>query len=280
MRCSGCASRSPGCCRSPVRGRCSWTSSPAGCTLSPPPSVARRLEALHAELHEGPCLHAARTGSGCCSATSAARMPPNGPPLRGSRAGRRGGSRLQLPLRTADQRVGSLSLCSDTPADLDEADLKLAQLLVNVTAASIVAARSYQQGSGLLPAAGRRLADTAVLEQAKGRLSVQLGVTPEAALQHLRRAAAPEGMPLAAVAEQVATGVPPATRHRRRPPPRTRDTAPPMPASPLQQRPGDHASYRSGGRRGAVHPAWRKDGTVQRRPPTKEVMTTPNCPGR
>jgi GAF domain-containing protein len=170
--------------------------------------VARRLEALHAELDEGPCLHAARTGERVLLGDLGGPDATERFPRFAARALAAGVAAVySFPLRTADQRVGSLSLCSDTPADLDEADLELAQLLVDLTAASIVAARRYQQVTGLLPAAVRRLADAAVLEQAKGRLSVRLGVTPEVALEHLRRAAARAGMPLAAVAEQVATGV-------------------------------------------------------------------------
>lgn len=177
--------------------------------------VAWRVEALHAEVGEGPCLQATRTGERVLLADLAgddatARFPRFAP--RALAAGV--AAVYSFPLRTPDERVGSLSLCSDVPDDLDEADLELAQLLVDLTTASIVGARRYQEVTGLVPAAWRRLADAGALEQAKGRLSVQLGVTPDVALAHLRRRAASTGMSLAAVAEQVAGGalrLPPAS---------------------------------------------------------------------
>ena len=65
--------------------------------------------------------------------------------------------------------------------------MELAQLLADLTTASIVGAHRYQQVSGLAAGTQQRLADAAVLEQAKGRLSVQLGVPPGHALAYLQR---------------------------------------------------------------------------------------------
>jgi GAF domain-containing protein len=169
--------------------------------------IAWRVEALHAELNEGPCLHTALTGErvllGDLTSQDATRRFPRFAP----RALAVGVAAVySFPLRTADHQVGSLSLCNDVPADLDEVDLELAQLLVDLTTASIVGASRYQEATELLADGWRHLVDEGVLEQAKGRLSAQLGITPEVALGHLQRWAASTGMPLAAVAEQVATG--------------------------------------------------------------------------
>ena len=99
-----------------------------------------------------------------------------------------------------------MSLCNAVPGELDEVDLELVQLLADLTAASIVGAHRYQQVTGLASAAQQRLADAAVLEQAKGRLSVQLGVDTDSALAHLRRYASGHEASLQAVAVQVARG--------------------------------------------------------------------------
>jgi GAF domain-containing protein len=169
--------------------------------------VARRMEALHVELGEGPCLQAARTGERVLLADlttlEATRRFPHFAP----RAVAEGVAAIySFPLRTRDQRVGGLSLCNAVPGELDEVDLELVQLLADLTTASIVGAHRYQQVTGLAGAAQQRLADAAVLEQAKGRLSVQLGVDPDSALVYLRRYASDHQAPLQAVAVRVAGG--------------------------------------------------------------------------
>jgi GAF domain-containing protein len=109
-------------------------------------------------------------------------------------------------LRNLDQRVGSIGLFNATPAELGQVDLELAQLLADLTTASIVGAHRYQQVSGLAAGVQQRLADAAVLEQAKGRLSVQLGVQPDRALEYLRRYLLASGGNLQEAAEQVTAG--------------------------------------------------------------------------
>ena len=169
--------------------------------------VARRMEALHAELGEGPCMHAARTGERVLLADLTALDATRRFPRFAPRAVAEGVAAIySFPLRTRDQRVGGLSLCNAVPGELDEVDLELVQLLADLTTASIVGAHRYQQVTGLAGAAQQRLADAAVLEQAKGRLSVQLGVDPDSALAHLRRYASVQEASLQAVAVQVASG--------------------------------------------------------------------------
>ena len=169
--------------------------------------VARQMEDLHAELGEGPCLQAARTGERVLLANLTALDATTRFPRFAPRAVAAGVAAIySFPLRTRDQRVGSLSLCNAVPGELDETDLELVQLLADLTTASIVGAHRYQRVTGLAGAAQQRLADAAVLEQAKGRLSVQLGVDPDRALGYLRRYAIGHEASLQAVAVQVASG--------------------------------------------------------------------------
>ena len=169
--------------------------------------VARRMEALHAELGEGPCLHTARTGERVLLADLTAPDATRRFPRFAARAVAAGVAAIySFPLRTRDQRVGGLSLCNAVPGELDEVDLELVQLMADLTTASIVGAHHYQQVTGLAGAAQQRLADAAVLEQAKGRLSVQLGVDPDGALTYLRRYATGHEASLQAVAVRVASG--------------------------------------------------------------------------
>lgn len=170
-------------------------------------AVAWHIEALHTELDEGPCLEAARTGERVLLGDLADPAATERFPRFAPRARAVGVAAVYcFPLRTADQHVGSLSLYNDVHADLDEVDLEMAQVLVDLTTASIVGARRYQEATEHLTTGWRHLTDMGVLEQAKGRLSVQLRIPPEAALVHLRDWAVRKRMPLETVAEQVASG--------------------------------------------------------------------------
>jgi GAF domain-containing protein/ANTAR domain-containing protein len=170
-------------------------------------AVGRRMAALHSELDEGPCLEAARTSERVLVADLGARDAVERFPRFAAQALAGGVSAIySFPLGNVDQQVGSVGLFNIAPAELDELDVELAQLLADLTTASIVGAHRYQQVSGLAAGAQQRLADAAVLEQAKGRLSVQLGVQPDDALAHLQRYILSSGGSLREAAEQVSAG--------------------------------------------------------------------------
>jgi GAF domain-containing protein len=178
-------------------------------------AVGRRMAALHGELGEGPCLEAVRTGERVMVADLGARDAVARFPRFAAQALAGGVSSVySFPLRNVDQHVGSIGLFNVAPAELDALDVELAQLLADLTTASIAGAHRYQQVSGLAAGAQQRLADAAVLEQAKGRLSVQLGVEPDHALACLRRYVLASGGSLREAAEQVSAG---ALRLRRTP---------------------------------------------------------------
>jgi hypothetical protein len=170
-------------------------------------AVGRKLASLHVELGEGPCLEAARSGERVLLPDLGAADAVERFPHFAARALAGGASAVySFPLRNLDQRVGSIGLFNATPAELGQVDLELAQLLADLTTASIVGAHRYQQVSGLAAGVQQRLADAAVLEQAKGRLSVQLGVQPDRALEYLRRYLLASGGNLQEAAEQVTAG--------------------------------------------------------------------------
>jgi len=109
-------------------------------------------------------------------------------------------------LRNVDQHLGSVGLFNAAPAQLGEVDVELAQLLADVTAASIGGPHRYQQDIGIAVGAQQRLADAAVLEQAKGRLSVQLAAQPDRALATCTGTSLTSGLTQHEAAEQVAVG--------------------------------------------------------------------------
>jgi hypothetical protein len=170
-------------------------------------AVGRKLASLHVELGEGPCLEAARSGERVLIADLGAADAVERFPHFAAKALAEGVSAVySFPLRHLDQHVGGIGLFNATPAGLDQVDLELAQLLADLTTASIVGAHRYQQVSGLAAGVQQRLAEAAVLEQAKGRLSVQLGVRPDRALEYLQRYLLASGGSLREAAEQVTAG--------------------------------------------------------------------------
>ena len=171
-------------------------------------AVGRRMAALQqGELGEGPCLEAARTGQPVLVADLGAQDAKERFPRFAAQAVTGGVSAVySFPLRNLDQHVGSIGLFNLAPAELDELDVELAQLLADLTTASITGAHRYQEVRGLAAGAQQRLADAAVLEQAKGRLSVQLGVQPDDALACLQRYVLATGGSLHEAAEQVSAG--------------------------------------------------------------------------
>jgi len=170
-------------------------------------AVGRKLAGLHVELGEGLCLEAARTGERVLFPDLGAADAVERFPHFAAKALAEGVSAVySFPLRNLDQHVGSIGLFNATPAELDRVDLELAQLLADLTTAWIVGAHRYQQVSGLAAGVQQRLADAAVLEQAKGRLCVQLGVQPDRALDYLQRYLLASGGNLRKAAEQVTAG--------------------------------------------------------------------------
>ena len=165
------------------------------------------MATLHAELGEGPCGEAARSGERVLVPDLGARDAVERFPRFAAQAMAGGVSAVySFPLRNVDQHLGSVGLFNTTPAELDQVDLELAQLLADLTTASIVGARRYQQVTGLAAGVQQRLADAAVLERAKGRVSVQLQVQPDRALGYLQRYIVTSGITLHEAAEQVAVG--------------------------------------------------------------------------
>jgi GAF domain-containing protein len=123
-------------------------------------AVGRRMAALHGELGEGPCLEAAHRGERVLVADLGARDAVERFPRFAAQALAGGVSAVySFPLGNVDQQVGSVGLFNVAPAELDEFDVELAQLLADLTTASIVGAHRYQQVSGLAAGVQRRLAD-------------------------------------------------------------------------------------------------------------------------
>ena len=91
-----------------------------------------------------------------------------------------------FPLQTRHEVIGVLDLYRDQPGTLPGEDLAAAQTLADVATAVIVNARSFQGATELNRQLQHALNSRILIEQAKGIVGEQLGLTPEKAFERIR----------------------------------------------------------------------------------------------
>jgi len=162
------------------------------------------IERLQIELGEGPCLHAYETGGQVLVRDLAEddqfqRFDP-----RALDAGLR--SVFSFPMQIGEIRVGALNLYTRDRQPFDDEDAVIGQALADLATAFVLNLRTSEQASLLNTQLQVALDSRVVIEQAKGRLSEQLGVDIDEAFERLRRHARNHGEKLRDVAQRVATG--------------------------------------------------------------------------
>lgn len=166
---------------------------------------AAAIERLEAELCEGPCSVAARTGIQVLAPDldeHVERWPTFVPAARS--AGIR--SVHALPMSVRGAVVGALDIVAETPVALSQEQLDVAQLLADVAIAYIVNTQLRDERTQLAEQLQQALDSRVVIEQAKGSLAERHGEPVEAAFERLRRHARDHNTKLRVVAEQVLRG--------------------------------------------------------------------------
>ncbi|GAB2976281.1 GAF and ANTAR domain-containing protein [Frigoribacterium salinisoli] len=108
-----------------------------------------------------------------------------------------------IPLRLRDTTIGALNLLRTSTGPLNARDVRAAQALADVATIGILHERVLQE-AGLVQAQLQEALDTrVVIEQAKGVLAHQHGVSTEEAFQLLRRSARSTGTKLSELARDV-----------------------------------------------------------------------------
>jgi GAF domain-containing protein len=160
--------------------------------------LVREIETLQIELGEGPCLRAYATGAPVVVPDLKAddSFPHFGP--RALAAGMRGV--YSFPMLVDDERVGAMNFYSEDAAGFDAGDLEAGQVLADVAAGYIVSARTLERSTKLSEQLQAALESRVVIEQAKGKLSEQLGVGVEEAFAIMRQHARVNGLKLRTVA--------------------------------------------------------------------------------
>lgn len=148
--------------------------------------LVREIESLQIELGEGPCLRAYETGQQVIEDDLAAgsRFPAFG--VRAVKAGIRGVYSFPMKVEGVDEHVGALNFYTATPGDFDEEDREAGQTLADVATTYIVNARTFERSVQLTGQLQHALETRIVVEQAKGMLAAQLGVTIPEAFERLR----------------------------------------------------------------------------------------------
>ena len=108
-----------------------------------------------------------------------------------------------IPMRHGGAVVGELALHRTTPDDFGAAAVEDAQRLADVLAMMVVRVRTLHDATAVVSQLRHALTSRVVVEQAKGMVAADLGVTVEQALEHMRYYARPRQLRLADVAADI-----------------------------------------------------------------------------
>jgi GAF domain-containing protein len=149
--------------------------------------AARLLELFQLQTNEGPCLDAFRSGTPVIVRNlpdAAGRWPAFVPAA--TDAGYAGVNALPLRLRT--DTIGAMNLFTTSESGvLTEEDVEAAQALADVATIGILQERAMTRHELLIEQLQGALTSRIIIEQAKGVLAAQAGVTPDEAFVRLRR---------------------------------------------------------------------------------------------
>ena len=179
---------------------------PSGVVLAATDGRARQLEELQFALGEGPCVEASSSGRPVLRADLAVsgsagsgRWPRFGAAVldAGVRAV------FAFPLRVGAIRVGVLDLYRDTPGPLTALDLADALAFADAATFVVLHLQDHDEYGGVNSALSGPIDHQAVVHQATGMITIQLGVSLAEALLRLRAHAYATGQTVSAVAADV-----------------------------------------------------------------------------
>lgn len=163
---------------------------------------ARFMELLQLQAGDGPCLECFRAvvRVGVADLARTTRWPAFAAAARD-----RGAFRAvhALPLRLRGEAIGALNLFHRAPGAMPTADLELGQALADTATIGILSERAIRRGEILAEQLQTALNSRTIIEQAKGVLAQQAGLTMQEAFERLRRYARDRSMRLVEVARQV-----------------------------------------------------------------------------
>ncbi|XAS75026.1 GAF and ANTAR domain-containing protein [Dermatophilaceae bacterium Sec6.4] len=165
------------------------------------PFIARIDQIQYRSVHEGPCITTALEGRTACSGDleSEPRWPRFGP-----RAGRAGiQSVMALPLVTADQIIGTISVYARATDVFDDHAQELAELFTAPAAVALNNAHTLTQAIALTTRLQTPLTAPLITDEAVGLMRARTGLTSEQARERLRAVSHGEYLKLIDVAQHL-----------------------------------------------------------------------------
>lgn len=178
-------------------------------------STSERVWAIDSDQYaaaEGPCLEAAKTNQ--IVRVGVERAADRWPVF--ARSAREAGvqSYLSCPLVIGDEFVGSLNIYSEQPHGFDDFDVALLRIYLTATSAALASARQFTQARRLAEQLTQALDSRAVIDQARGILMTQRGITADQAFDILVRYSQRSNIKLRVLAAQLVEDVQPSGRDR------------------------------------------------------------------
>jgi GAF domain-containing protein len=166
--------------------------------------AAGELERDHAQLHPFacPCRDAFTTGE-VVRVTDVREESSRWPEFSASATRLPIAGVAAIPMRLADQIIGSLNLYSPEPRDWADEEIEVARMLADVATSYMVNASKLRQQEQLSEQLQMALESRVVIEQAKGITAEQNSVTIDEAYERIRRHARKNNASLRAVAEAI-----------------------------------------------------------------------------
>jgi GAF domain-containing protein len=158
---------------------------------------------------EGPCLDAFRFG--CSYRVDSMPSEDRWPAFVQSCLDHHVLSTLSMPLVIDGDSIGALNFYSRTEQGFPDRDERTAEVFADTAATVLANARAYWEAFNLSQNLSEAMKSRAVIEQAKGALMSQSGVSSDEAFQLLVRASQRENRKVRDIAEQIVDQ----TRHRR-----------------------------------------------------------------
>jgi hypothetical protein len=173
---------------------------------------ARSLEAFQLQRDEGPCLDCFHSGSSV-SVPELASAADRWPRFVSVALEQGFASVHALPMKLWEEPLGALGLFGNSPGDLDEQDLNLAQALAHVASIAILRESHAPSRSMLIPGVQGAISSRNALEVAKGIVADAAGVDTDAAFLRLRQYGHAHGQSLSHLARMFIS-VPPDARRQ------------------------------------------------------------------
>lgn len=161
-----------------------------------------RLERVQESEQAGPCVDALRAGKVVAVTDLAVAIPGWGAYGKAAREAGIAGI-AGIPMRLDGQKIGTLNLYSNSRREWSEEDLDAAHVLADIASSYVINASKLAQQRRLNEQLQEALDSRVVIEQAKGILAAERGISVDDAFELLRRHARNFRTSLRSVAEAV-----------------------------------------------------------------------------